>query len=353
MNQFLQTARILALVCFISALLLSLMNILTRGAIAETNQKKREAARAQVLPAAEYASASFLPGDDPFAALSALFGKPVPEASAGIATNYVVALRENGETIGYIFDVIAPGGYGGNIELIVGVTVFPDGAAWGSAHIADYRVISSAETPGLGKSAEQNLHAFFTNLPWAERKGVFDINPADRQHDSISGATITSLAIKNALAAALQRATLIIKRDWVNLDFPQETLGIIPNVQRLTAIPHLRQSVGAVREVLEATWYEQPSGYLVKIFLQDARQKRVGFGGFIVGTRRLYAARLFAMPEEAGAPFEPDPDLRGGLFYGIDTTTWYSNTVLTSLESNFAFALKEGYDLLRREGKLP
>jgi Na+-translocating ferredoxin:NAD+ oxidoreductase subunit G len=350
MNQFLQTAKILALVCFVSALLLSLMNILTRGAIAETNQKKKDAARAQVLPAAEYAPGIFLPGDDPSAALSALFGKPVPDANAEVGTNYLAALDENGETIGYIFDVIAPGGYGGSIELVVGVTVFPN-ETWGSAHIADYRVISSAETPGLGKSAEHNLHAFFTNSPLAERKGVFDIVPADRQRDSISGATITSLAIKNALASALQRASLIIKRDWVNLNFPQEILGIIPNAQRFVPIPNLRQ--GAAREALETTWYDQPSGYLVKVFLQDARQKRVGLGGFVVGSRRLYAARLFAMPEEAGAPFVPDPDLRAGLFYGIDITTWYSNTVLTSLESNFAFALKEGYDLLHKGGKLP
>jgi len=352
MNPYLQTARVLAIVCFISALLLSLMNILTRGAIAETNQKKKEAARAQVLPAAEYVPGSFVPADDLSAAASALLGKPVPAARAEIATNYVAALSESGETIGYIFDITAPGGYGGNIELVVGAAVFPD-EAWGSARIADYRVISSSETPGLGKSAEQNLHAFFTNRPLPERKGVFDINPADRQHDSISGATITSLAIKNALAAALQRASLIIKRDWVNLNFPPELLGIIPNVQRFAAIPGLRQ--GNVREVLETTWYEQPSGYLVKIFLADkqAQKKRVGIGGFPAGSRRLYAARLFAMPEETGAPFVPDPDLRAGLFYGIDTTTWYSNTVLTSLESNFAFALNQGYNLLRREGKLP
>ncbi|MDR2734587.1 MAG: FMN-binding protein, partial [Spirochaetota bacterium] len=287
---------------------------------------------------------------DPAAILGALLGKPVPEASAEIAANYIAALNESGETIGYIFDAIAPGGYGGNIELVVGVTVFPN-ETWGSAHIADYRVISSSETPGLGKSAEQNLHIFFTNSPYAERKGVFDIDPADRQHDSISGATITSLAVKNALAAALQRASLIIKRDWVNLAFPQELLGIIPNVQRSQVIPNLRQ--GNVREVFETTWYEQPSGYLVKVFLQDDQDKRVGIGGFVVGSRRLYAARLFAMPEEAGAPFIPDPDLRAGLFYGMDTTTWYSNTVLTSLESNFAFVLNEGYYLLQREGKLP
>ncbi|MDR2733402.1 MAG: hypothetical protein LBC99_02015, partial [Spirochaetota bacterium] len=100
MKQFFETAKILALVCFISALLLSLMDALTRGAIAETNQKKKETARAQVLPAAEYAPGSFSSSDDPSVVLSALFGKPIPAASAEIAANYLAALNESGETIG-------------------------------------------------------------------------------------------------------------------------------------------------------------------------------------------------------------------------------------------------------------
>jgi len=350
MRQFLKTAGILALVCFVSALLLSTFDSLTRDSIALTTQKKKEAARALVLPAARYTAGSFLPVDAPNEVLGELLGNALPGTRSLVSTNYVLARDEAGETAGYIFDVVSPGGYGGDIDLVVGVAFRPDGA-WGSARISDYIVISSAETPGLGKSVEQNLHAYFTNRPLLDRKGVFDIDPADSRIDSISGATITSLAIKDALAAALQAASLIMKRDWVKLDLPPELLSIIPYAQSFERI--LRFPEGEVRELLDARWYGQTSGYLVKIFLQEAGQKRIGLAGFVLGDTRLYAARLFLMPEKAGGDFVQDASFRAPLFYGRELSSWHTNAMLTDLESNFARAAFRGHELLRKEGKLP
>jgi electron transport complex protein RnfG len=352
MNQFLKTAGVLALVCFVSGFLLSLVNSVTREAIMQAMEKKKDVARALVLPAALYSSASFVPVEERGAALSELLGQTLPHSFAHVSTNYVVAKDEEGNVVGYIFDVITPRGYGGDMVLIVGIAIRPNDT-WGSAHVSDYSVISSSETPGLGTGAEQAMHAFFTNRPLLERKGVFDVDPSERQIDSISGATITSVAIKDALAAALQTATLLMKRDWVNLSIPNQLMYIIPNAHSFERVPGLAQ--GAVREVVDVRWYGRTSGYLLKIFLHDeeSQEKKVGLAGFTAGGRRLHAARLFAMPERFGGEFVSDPHFRSALFSGRDPVTWFTNAALNSRESNFAHAVFEGHALLRKEGRLP
>ena len=351
-DQFLRTAGILALVCFVSALLLGIMSSATRATIAQTTEKKKAAARELVLPAARYVPASFPPVEDTSAALSELLGQAIPHSFARVAADYVAAQNEEGNTIGYIFDVTSPRGYGGDILLIVGVALLPDDA-WGSAHISDYLVISSAETPGLGTGVQQTLHAFFTNRPLLERKGVFDIDPSDRKTDTISGATITSVALKDALAAALQTATLLMRRDWVNLDIPNQLMAIIPYAQTFETVPGLAE--GAVREVVDVRWFGQTSGYLLKIFLGggESEAKQIGLAGFVVGDRRIYAARLFTMPERSGDEFIPEPSFRGNLFYNREPAVWYTNVMLNSGESNFAYAVFEGHELLRKERRLP
>ena len=349
---FLKTAGVLALVCFVSGFLLSLVNSVTREAIALATEKRKVIARSHVLPAEHYIPASFVPAEDRDAVLSGLLGQTLPHSLARVSTNYVLAQDEEGNVIGYIFDVTTPKGYGGDMDLIVGIAIRADDA-WGSAHISDYSVIASAETPGLGTGAEQALHSFFTNRPLLERKGVFDIDPSDRQTDSISGATVTSVAIKDALAAALQTATLIMRRDWVNLNIPAQHLAIIPYTQTFERIAGFAQ--GAVREVVDVRWYGGTSGYLLKIFLHDeaSQEKRVGLAGFTVGGRRIHAARLFTMPEKFGEEFTPDPYFRGNLFVGREPAMWYTNDMLNSRESNFAHAVFEGHEFLRKEGRLP
>jgi Na+-translocating ferredoxin:NAD+ oxidoreductase subunit G len=117
--------------------------------------------------------------------------------------------RQSGTVVAVIVPVVAPDGYSGEIELIVGIN--SDGT------IAGVRVLGHKETPGLGdkvdiKKSDWTLGFVGRSLTnptldgWAVKKdkGVFD---------QFTGATITPRAVVAATLRALQfaeanRATL-------------------------------------------------------------------------------------------------------------------------------------------------
>ncbi|MFN2348472.1 MAG: electron transport complex subunit RsxG [Thioalkalivibrio sp.] len=107
--------------------------------------------------------------------------------------------RRGGEPVAAVFTVIAPGGYGGPIHLLVGVNVFGE--------LDGVRVVSHRETPGLGDDIEVGRSDWIlgfedlslTDPPvnqWAVRRdgGVFD---------QFTGATITPRAVVTAVRDAL------------------------------------------------------------------------------------------------------------------------------------------------------
>ncbi len=87
---------------------------------------------------------------------------------------------------GMVFSLLTPG-YGGDVAVIIGIS--------SNGEISGVRLGSNNETPSLGKQAEET---FFTSR--------FDkISTNDNiagSVDSISGVTITSTAVKNAVQAA-------------------------------------------------------------------------------------------------------------------------------------------------------
>lgn len=126
----------------------------------------------------------------------------VDSAGDGLGSNetQVYLARKQGKVNAVSFRLVAPGGYSGAINLIMGID--RDGKVLG------VRVISHAETPGLGDKIEvsksnwilkfdgqslQNL----TVEQWAVKKdgGIFD---------QFSGATITPRAIVRAVHQGLK-----------------------------------------------------------------------------------------------------------------------------------------------------
>lgn len=110
--------------------------------------------------------------------------------------------RQQGKVVAAIIPVIAPDGYTGDIEIIVGVNV--DGT------IAGARVLSHKETPGLGDQVDLKKSSWILGFNgrsltnpepegWAVKrdKGVFD---------QFTGATITPRAVVAAIARALNYA---------------------------------------------------------------------------------------------------------------------------------------------------
>ena len=99
------------------------------------------------------------------------------------------AVDANGNTLGYVIQLTTKDGYSGGIVMVVGVTL--DGTVNG------YSVTAHSETSGLGTKAFDPEYA-------DQFKGV----PADSVSGiaTISGATMTSTAVKNAINAAVAYA---------------------------------------------------------------------------------------------------------------------------------------------------
>ena len=108
----------------------------------------------------------------------------------------VAALDENGETIGHVVVNMAKG-YGGDISVMTGVDA--DGKVTG------VNILSHAETAGLGaKAAEQSFRDRFVGL--VSGITVSKDKAGENSIDAITGATITSRAMTEAVNAAIEAA---------------------------------------------------------------------------------------------------------------------------------------------------
>ncbi len=119
--------------------------------------------------------------------------------------------RLQGEPVAVIFNSVAPNGYNGRINLLVGVYV--DGS------LAGVRVIKHAETPGLGDGIE------IRKSPWIKSFDGKSLDNPDAagwrvkrdggEFDQLTGATITPRAIvaavKNTLLYYRQNADMIFE----------------------------------------------------------------------------------------------------------------------------------------------
>ena len=120
-------------------------------------------------------------------------------AGSGVSIGKVfLALGDADEPLGYVIETTSSEGYGGNIVLYVGVTR--------ELVLNDVSILSISETPGLGMRAGEVL------VPQLHNKAVEQIqytkNGATEENeiDAISGATITTKAVTNAVNGALKMA---------------------------------------------------------------------------------------------------------------------------------------------------
>ena len=111
----------------------------------------------------------------------------------------VYRLRQDGEPVAAVMSVVAPDGYGGPIRLLVAVEF--DGT------VAGVRVVSHAETPGLGDDIEARRSDWIRSFE-GRRLGdppqeQWTVRRDGGQFDQFTGATITPRAVVNAVARAL------------------------------------------------------------------------------------------------------------------------------------------------------
>ena len=188
MRDYIRLAGILLIVCAIAAALLGYTNDITYDKIQEQLVKASDEARKAVLPGAD----SFEKLDD------STFSTIKSNEKYNFITEIYTA-KAGGNIAGYAVKT-APKGYGGAIEIVIGVTT--DGTVQG------IKVGNNNETPGLGKNAATpKFQDQFNGKVWDNPINVIKSGtPKDNEIAALAGATITSRAVADGVNQALDAA---------------------------------------------------------------------------------------------------------------------------------------------------
>lgn len=118
----------------------------------------------------------------------------------GLGAATVYTARLNGRPTAVVMDVTTPGGYSGDIRLLVAIGT--------DASVLGVQILEHRETPGLGDRIERGKSAWLEQFEGKSlgRPPAGDWAP-DRRNgsfDTVTGATITSAAVTDAVKRALQ-----------------------------------------------------------------------------------------------------------------------------------------------------
>ena len=165
---------VLGLITFVCALLLGVINGITKDKIAQNAVETRNAAMSVILPEAE----SFVDVE-----VSEDWTAPADKNQPTITGVYEA--QAGGQTIGYCVEV-KPKGFGGELTLIVGINA--DGT------VAGAQVTAHGETPGLGAKAQTDPE-WITQFAGQPADGSLAVSKDGGTINAITGSTITSRAV--------------------------------------------------------------------------------------------------------------------------------------------------------------
>lgn len=188
MRDYIRLSGILLIVCAIAAALLGYTNEITYDKIQEQLVIASDEARKAVLAEAE----GFEKLDE------STFSTIASNPKYSFVTEVYTA-KAGSDIIGYAIKV-APKGYAGAVEVVVGISA--DGTVQG------IKVGNNNETPGLGKNAATpKFQDQFAGKTWDSMINVIKSGtPKDNEIAAIAGATITSRAVADGVNQALEAA---------------------------------------------------------------------------------------------------------------------------------------------------
>lgn len=191
----LKEAGILFAITLLAGLMLGFVYELTKEPIRLQEEKAiQEACRAVYVSAESFEEAAYVP--------SAELAAQLKETGVEIGTVYD-ALDAAGAHIGYVLESTTSEGYGGKITLYMGVT--------DEGQLNGISILSIAETPGLGMRAEEVLVPQFENVKADIFTYTKSQSQAENEIDAISGATITTEAVVNAVNGGVRFVTEELK----------------------------------------------------------------------------------------------------------------------------------------------
>lgn len=192
---FMKDAIILFAITLIAGICLGGVYEITKEPIAKSKMAANLATYQEV-----YADAADFKADD--ALTDAVEKSAEVLAAAGLSignveiTDALSALDASGNVIGHIITGLSKDGYGGNITVSVGVT--------SEGEITGIGFIEINETPGLGMNAtNDDFKNQFKGKKTESLNLVKGGGAGDDGIDALSGATITSSAVTNAVNGAL------------------------------------------------------------------------------------------------------------------------------------------------------
>lgn len=159
---FLTIAGVLTLICAAVALMLGFVNFVTKDVIADKEENARKAAVYEIFPEAE-------------------------DVIGVEGEEQLFIVKENGILSGYCISTVTAG-YGGDINLIVGVTK--------NGEVKGVKIVSMSETAGLGSKTQSSsfLEQFIG------KSGTLTVG---ENVDGVSGATISSKAVTAGVEKAV------------------------------------------------------------------------------------------------------------------------------------------------------
>lgn len=219
MKQIIKDALILFAITLIAGLLLGGVYELTKKPIEEQSRIKKEKAYKAVFEkyyrlttsdetqAADIvASLSFEPwSDEELAAINDSFMANLKDNTANTFDSVVTAYKGGNELLGYVITVTNGEGYGGDIQISVGVLA--DGT------VAGVEILSIGETPGLGMNAQND--SFLNKFSGVTTDGFTYTKTGSTRPDeidAISSATYTTKSMTNGVNAALAAYTAIMDK---------------------------------------------------------------------------------------------------------------------------------------------
>lgn len=173
----------------VSALLVGLVDNITKNTIAQTELNAKNIAKFEVLNAAE---SEAVVGEEQVFAIG----------DFEVVVSTVVSKSDSNMVKGYAVEApsITKSGYGGRIKLMVG---FVEEA--GNVIISGVKVLAQSETPGLGANMTQPGNALEKSIlkkSPAELSFKVKKDDANGSFDSLTGSTISSRAYVNAVETA-------------------------------------------------------------------------------------------------------------------------------------------------------
>ena len=162
-------------ICLVVALLLGVVNQVTKPKIDAIQKAKMEAAMAQVLPADEY-----------------IAWEANESLPAHVMSLYLA--RSGGEGIGWVAETSTSGSQG-IIEMMVGVDL--------EGKVTGVSVVKHSETPNIGTKVVADQSVLDRFIGMSHEGGEITVNSGSNRFDGISGATYSSKGVTAGVNAAL------------------------------------------------------------------------------------------------------------------------------------------------------